>query len=201
MLRQQCCEVPRCAVRAIRRKYTLRQRELPQVTLALLNKWCEPRVGLHAYIVGRVIEELPLRRRTLAFRQCLNRIRLRALLHEPHKRLRPMSGMQRDERESVIEHALYHGLGARVVLLLHAAMTPDDECVGGIKRGVAQSLLGIIEPRRLHGKSRLFFQMRSEGFTGKFFTISLLLLGLLLVPYKDADVIRGACGGEGKEDK
>lgn len=105
-----------------------------------------------------------------------------------------------DEREPAREHALYHGLHARVVLLLRAAVAPEDEDVGGIECGIAEALIKVIEPRGLHHEARHFLQMRCDGFAEEFFAVSLLLLRLLLIPDEDADVC-GGCGDGDEEEK
>ena len=106
-----------------------------------------------------------------------------------------------DEREPAREHALYHGLHARVVLLLRAAVAPEDEDVGGIECGIAEALIKVIEPRGLHHEAGQFLQMRRDGFAEEFFAVSLLLLRLLLVPDEDADVFGGQGGSEGEEEE
>ena len=112
-----------------------------------------------------------------------------------------MRGMQRDERQPAREHALHHGLHARVVLLFHTAVAPEDEHVRGIECGVAESLLRIIEPCGLHHQTRQLLQVRRDGFAEEFFAVGLLLLRLLLVPDENADVLGGQGGREGEKQE
>jgi hypothetical protein len=102
-----------------------------------------------------------------------------------------MRRVQPDEAEIALLHAFHHRLGPRIILLLRAAMTPKDEHVRRIERGIAQALIRLVELRRLHGKARQLRQMRRERLTEELFAIALLLLRLLLIPHEHADGLGG----------
>jgi hypothetical protein len=76
-------------------------------------------------------------------------------------------------------------------------MAPEDEDVGLIERGVAESLIGIGEAGGLYLEILILRQFASERLAKELATIGLHLLGLLFVPDEDAD--RFGLGGEGEE--
>ena len=72
--------------------------------------------------------------------------------------------------------------------------------VRGSDRRIAQPLFRIVKPCGLYGKPGLFLQMRSNGCTEEKLALGLLLLRLLLVPNKNADVLGRNTAGHSEQE-
>ena len=111
-----------------------------------------------------------------------------------------MGGVEGDEAELAGLHALHDGFGTGVVLILHFAMTPEDQHVGLVERGVAEALVGIGEASGLDLEIFILRDFSRERLAEELIAVALGLLGLLFVPDQDADGLRvGRQGKEGKE--
>ena len=111
-----------------------------------------------------------------------------------------MGGVEGDEAELAGLHALHDGFGTGVVLILHFAMTPEDQHVGLVERGVAEALVGIGQAGGLYLEILILRQFASERLAEELTAVGLHLLRLLLIPDQDADGLRfGREGEEGEE--
>ena len=111
-----------------------------------------------------------------------------------------MGGVEGDEAELAGLHSLDDCFDAGVVLILYLAMTPEDQHVGLVERGVAEALVGIGQAGGLYLEILILRQFASERLAEELTAVGLHLLGLLLIPDQDADGLRfGREGEEGEE--
>ena len=113
-----------------------------------------------------------------------------------------MCGVQCDEAEFARHHAFHHGFDPRVILIFLSHMTPEDKDIGGIQRGVIESLFRRIKFRRFHRQSGQGREMGGDGVAEKLVAITLSLFRLLFIPHQDADGMRlGSSHGIGGENE
>jgi len=99
VLRQQGRDMAGRAVIAIHAEDAGRQRQLPDLAFALLDKGRDACSTTDAFVKGLGIHQLQLGRCTFRFGHLGECICLRAFLHESDEWLCPMRGVQRDEGE------------------------------------------------------------------------------------------------------
>ena len=101
-----------------------------------------------------------------------------------------MCGVQRDEAELPFPHtgrdAFGMGVGDRRVF----DVSPPDDDIGCIQRGVVEALLERVKVRSPYSYAGLRGEMRGDGLPEKLVSISLFLLRLLFIPNQDADRFR-----------
>jgi hypothetical protein len=76
-------------------------------------------------------------------------------------------------------------------------VTPEDQHIGLIERGIAEALVGIGETGGLDDEVFVLGELGGERFTEELFAVALGLLRLLFVPDEDAD--RLGIGRESEE--
>ena len=98
-----------------------------------------------------------------------------------------MRGVQGDQAELALLDPGNNTLGKRVCDGRVSDVSPPNDDIRRVEGGFVETLLGRVEVRGLHGDSRLRAEIRGDGLTQKLIAVSLLLLGLLFVPDKNAN--------------
>ena len=152
--------------------------------------------GDHGVLGGSLVavlggDELQLDRLAAAAREQPLRVFAGAIVHRLDERGGPVRRVQHDEGQSSRDDPVEDPLAGlpRHVAVPHVA--PPDEHLAGIEGGVGETLVGIVQPCRLHRQTALRAQMLGDRVTQKV-VVRLLLARLALVPYQHSDVTHAA---------
>ena len=186
MLWQQGRDVRGCSIGPICWEDALGQGEFPHVPF-VCHPWGQAGVASSPFVDGVLVEIFPFSCGTVGGWHLQEGVGFRAILHQFHERLGPVSGVEGDEAEFALANPGGDSLGIGVSQIEIFLVAPPDDDICGIQRGLIHSLFGSSQGGRLDGDACFGCQVSGDGLAQKFVAVGLFLIRLLFIPNEHAN--------------